>query len=253
MLHYVATTTGSAGTEQHGHGVVCCCCCWPVVILLMITMLTPSSLLSHSQLLTLAQLHAARGFRTSFHPMSSTCAYHLSTMPLAVVLMLVLSLGLLPAATHAQSGTLPPVNYTIPTFTYGPAFTSPATIAYLNTTYYAHTLPPLNLSWPVIKLAGVITLNGQYNTYATFMQQVYSFMVDLINAKGGVTITGQPHLISITWASDDSSTSMLLYLYQLWMNDPSYSLFLTPTQDQQLVQLNTLILGSNRTFFNLLC
>ena len=162
--------------------------------------------------------------------------------------VLVSLLALLPLTAHCQ--TMPPIYYSVPMNTYGPAFNNPAIIAHLNSTYYASSLPSLNLSWPVVQMAGVITLNGQYNTYATFMQQLYSFMVDMINAKGGVVVDGVPHLVSITWASDDSSSPMLLYLYQLWMNDPQYSIFLTPTQDPQMIVLNSLLLGSNRTFFN---
>ena len=169
-------------------------------------------------------------------------------MPLTALVLLLISLSVLPPTARCQ--TMPFVNYSLPMTTYGPTFTNPAAVAHLNATYYGGSLPSLDLSWPVVKMAGVITLNGQYSTYATFMQQLYSFMVDMINAKGGVTVAGVPHLVSITWASDDSSSPLLLYLYQLWMNDPSYSIFLTPTQDPQMLVLNTLMLASNRTFFN---
>ena len=182
--------------------------------------------------------------------MPATLQRHSLAMSLVRFAMLAFVLAVVPLCAHSQA--MPPVNYTIPATTYGPAFTAPAMIAHLNTTYYGSSLPSLDLSWPVIRMAGVITLSGQYNTYATFMPQVYSFMVDMINAKGGVVVDGVPHLLSITWASDDSSTPLLLHLYQQWMNDPQYSIFLAPSQDPQLVALNSLILGSNRTFFNLL-
>ena len=171
------------------------------------------------------------------------------TRLLPSALFLLSSLLLLPSM-YAQS--LYPIAYNIPMTTYGPGFTHPATVAYLNATYYNGSLPTLNTSWPVIKMAGVITEAGQYNVYATFFPQMHSFMVDMINAKGGVVVNGVPHLISFTWASDDSSTWVLNYLYARWMNDPSYTLYLLPLQDAQLQALNPLIIGSNRTFFNFL-
>ena len=66
-------------------------------------------------------------------------------------------------------------------------------------------------------------------------------------------VNGVPHLVSVTWASDDSSMWVLEYLYTQWMNDPSYSLFLFTGQDAQLQSHSIqVIVGSNRTFFNFL-
>ena len=144
-----------------------------------------------------------------------------------------------------------PVNYSLPTYTFGPAFSNPTAIARLNSTYYGGTLQPVNLSWPVIRMAGVITLNGADNTYGAAMKQAYQFSVDLINAKGGVTVNNTPHTISVTWASDDSSLSLLLYLYGQWLSDPTYTLYLAPTQDDQFEALLPLMRQSNATFFNL--
>ena len=163
---------------------------------------------------------------------------------LCASLAVVLSCSALPAAA------LPAVSYHVPTYTYGPAFVKPAAVDALNSTYYSGALPALNLSWPVIKLAGVITLNGQYNTLATLFQTIYMFFVDMINAHGGILVAGTPHLLSITWASDDSSMAYLEYLYAQWMNDPQYTAYLSPQQDPQLQALNALIVGSNRTFIN---
>ena len=145
---------------------------------------------------------------------------------------------------------LPSIAYNVPMYQYGPSFVRPAIVAELNSTYYNNSLPSLNLSWPVIKLAGTITLNGQYNLLGAGFQQVYSFMVDMINAHGGVVINSTAHLLSVTWASDDSSMAYLEYFYTQWMNDPSFTAYISPQQDPQLEVLNSLILGSNRTFLN---
>ena len=171
--------------------------------------------------------------------------------PLTPTLVL-LSILVLLMASRSYSQPTYPIHFNIPMTTYGPTFTHPAMVAYLNSTYYNSALPALNSSWPVIKMAGVVTQQGQYNTYAALFPQIYSFMVDMVNAKGGVSVDGVPHLISITWASDDSSMWVLEYLYTQWMNDPSYTLFLLPVQDAQLVALNSVIVNSNRTFFNFL-
>ena len=144
-----------------------------------------------------------------------------------------------------------PVNYSLPQYTFGPPFSNPSAIARLNATYYGGSLQPVNLSWPVIRMAGVITLTGADNTYGANMQQAYQFSVDLVNAKGGVAVGGVPHLISVTWASDDSSLSLLKYLYNDWLNDPQYTIFLAPTQDDQFQALLPLMRQSNATFLNL--
>ena len=155
---------------------------------------------------------------------------------------------LLSCSTHSVS--LPIADYNIPTYMYGPTFTNLAAVATLNSSYYNSSLPTLNLSWPVIKLAGVITTSGQYSALGTMFQSIYCFMVDMINAHGGIVVNGVPHLLSITWASDDSSMPYMEYLYTQWLNDPSYTAYIAPQQDPQLQSLNALIVGSNRTFLN---
>ena len=162
-----------------------------------------------------------------------------------------LCLFLLVGALSVAPTVALPVNYSLPMYTFGPHFSGPAAITRLNNTYYGGTLLPVNLSWPVIRMAGVITLTGADNTYGFNMQQAYQFSVDMVNAKGGVVVNGVPHLISVTWASDDSSLSLLLYLYTQWLNDPTYSLYLAPTMDDQFQALLPLMRESNATFFNL--
>ena len=165
-------------------------------------------------------------------------------LPLSLVTMLLMGCSI------RSTLSLPVAKYRIPTYTFGPNFTNPTAVAYINATYYNGSLPTLDISWPVIKLAGVITTNGQYDALGTMFQQIYSFMVDSINARGGIVVNGTAHLLSITWASDDSSMSYLDYLYTQWMNDPQYTAYIAPQQDPQLQSLNSLIVGSNRTFLN---
>ena len=157
---------------------------------------------------------------------------------------LVILLSIAPTSASA-------VNYSLPVYTFGPQFSNPAAITRLNSTYYAGSLVHVNLSWPVIRMAGVITLTGADNTYGSNMQQAYQFSVDMVNAKGGVVVNGVPHLISVTWASDDSSLTLLLYLYGMWLDDPQYTLYLAPTIDDQLQALLPMMRESNAVFFNL--
>jgi hypothetical protein len=153
---------------------------------------------------------------------------------------------------HLHSFALASSSFSIPFHTWGPQPINSTSVQLVNTTVYNGTLPPVNYSLPVLRLAGVITQTGAYTTNTPLISQVYPFMIDMINMKGGVVYNNQSYLLSLTWATDDSSPNYLQLLYSTWLNDPTIALFLAPATDLQYQILLPLIQATNRTFMNLI-
>ena len=130
---------------------------------------------------------------------SSSPLFHL-----LVVLVLVLLLGL-NGSMMARGCT----DYAIAYTTWGPHFVNPDAVQRINASLYAGALPPVDYSLPTLRLAGVITLEGEYSEFALDSQMLFSWMLDAINMKGGVRVANQSYLVSLTWTSDDSSLPYL--------------------------------------------
>ena len=185
----------------------------------------------------------------SLHLLGASSASHPHwPSPLPTLLFHLLSVFVLllfltpPLALHAS--------YT-PTFTvWGPSPIDPTAVQRVNSSLYNSTLPPVDYSRPILRLAGVITLLGDQSTYSDLVQSTYAWMLDSINMRGGLTVNGQPHLLSLTWTSDDSSLAYLSLLYSAWMADPTIALLLAPSTDVQLQSLLPLLYASNRTIFD---
>ena len=152
------------------------------------------------------------------------------------------------------SSSTPISSFSIPITTYGPAFANPAGVARVNATIYGGRLPCPDLSLPVLSIATAITLTGAYDAYAAILLDVLPFIVDMINAHGGLFFNGSQYLLAATWASDDSSDDFLQLLYSEWLNDPSnrYFLFLMPPTQQQQVTVFPLMEGTNRMWTSIL-
>ena len=163
------------------------------------------------------------------------------------ILIFVISMLFFCSSASASSST-----FSIPFHTWGPQPINSTRVQFVNSTLYNGSLAPVNYSLPVLRLAGVITQTGAYTTNTALISQVYPFMIDMINMKGGVVYNNQSYLLSLTWATDDSSPNYLQLLYSTWLNDPSIALFLAPTTDYQYQTLLPLIQATNRTFMNLI-
>ena len=170
-----------------------------------------------------------------------------SCIRLASLLLLLFLLTCFPAAS-----SLPISSFSIPFTTYGPSFANPTAVTRVNATIYQGRLPYPDLSLPVLSIATTLTLTGPYNAYASILLNALPFVVDMINAHGGLFFNGSRYLLSLTWASDDSSDNLLKSLYSQWLNDPSYFLFLMPPTQQQQVTVWPLVQGTNRTWTSIL-
>ena len=151
------------------------------------------------------------------------------------------------AVIQASSGV-----FSIPFKTWGPLPINATQVQLVNASVYNNSLPPVNYSLPVLRLAGVITQTGAYTSNTALAQQIYPFMVDMINMRGGVKLNNQSYLLSLTTASDDSSPNYLQLLYSTWLSDPTISLFLSPTTDDQYKILLPMMQATNRTWINML-
>jgi hypothetical protein len=172
--------------------------------------------------------------------------FHIHNLSILRVLFLSLML-IFSSSALASSST-----FSIPFHTWGPQPINSTLVQLVNSTVYNGSLAPVNYSLPVLRLAGVITQNGAYTTNTALISQVYPFMIDMINIKGGVVYKNQSYLLSLTWATDDSSPDYLQLLYSTWLNDPTIAVFLPPTTDYQYQILLPLIQATNRTFMNLI-
>ena len=160
---------------------------------------------------------------------------------------------LLSCLSHLLVTSSTPISsFSIPFTTYGPAFADPAAVARVNATIYGGRLPYPDLSLPVLNIATSLTLTGSNGAFASVMLQALPFAVDMINSHGGLVYNDTRYLLTITWASDDSSDAFLQLLYSQWLNDPSYFLFLMPPTQEQQVTVWPLVEGTNRTWTSIL-
>ena len=167
---------------------------------------------------------------------------------LRALLLALCALRLSLPATSASTIT----SFSIPFSTYGPQLVNPTRVQRVNETLYNGTLPPIDYTLPTLRIAGTLTQTGAYTTNTALMSSVYPFMVDMINAKGGVLYNGSTYLLSLTYTSDDSSPNYLQLIYSQWLNDPTIAVLLTPTNDDQFKQLLPLIQGTQRVWMNFL-
>lgn len=122
----------------------------------------------------------------------------------------------------------------------------------INMTYFGGSLPVMNYSWPVLKIASSLSLSGATSAFGNSLRNfVYPFYVDMINLQGGIVIQGQNHLLQIVVADDESSTQLMRLLYSSWIADPSIALLITPQFDSMQRLLNPMIAASGRFWFNL--
>ena len=174
-------------------------------------------------------------------PSTSLSILHL----LPTLVSLLLFLLSLPTASAASIS-----NFSIPFSTWGPQPINSTRLAHVNATVYNGTLPPVNYSLPTLRLAGTLTVTGTYTTNTALMQLCYPFMIDMINARGGVLYNGSNYLLSLTYTSDDSSPNYLQLIYSQWLNDPTIAVLLTPANDDQFKQLLPLMQGTQRVWMN---
>jgi hypothetical protein len=106
--------------------------------------------------------------------------FHIHNLSILRVLFLSLML-IFSSSALASSST-----FSIPFHTWGPQPINSTLVQLVNSTVYNGSLAPVNYSLPVLRLAGVITQNGAYTTNTALISQVYPFMIDMINIKGGV-------------------------------------------------------------------
>ena len=63
--------------------------------------------------------------------------------------------------------------YTLPSTTYGPTAINQTAWQRVNSTVYNGTLPSVNFSLPVLKMAGVVTALGSDTTNTALLKQMY--------------------------------------------------------------------------------
>ena len=166
-------------------------------------------------------------------------------------LLLFLLLALFAVSIPSTSAS--PV-YTIPSWTFGPSPRNGTLMQVINQTVFAASLPTVDYaSLPVIRYVGTVSLTGSSSEYGPqFLDTIYPFWTDLINLRGGITIAGQQFLVQMTVSDDQSSPSLMQYLYSQWLADPANLIFMAPLDDVMQKAINPMMVASNRTWFNML-
>ena len=197
----------------------------------------------------LPRLSASYSFAMSYAPPSCPPLPVMTSWPPSLLLLLFITI---PSFLHSSSLVFSQAaNFSIPFTTWGPLPINNTGVEWVNATVYNGTLPPVNYSLPTLRLAGVITQTGAYTANTALFNQILPFMLDVINMKGGVQLNNQSYLLSLTWVDDGSSSQYLQLLYSQWINDPTIAVLLSPPTNEQYQILLSLMQATNRTWLNL--
>ena len=133
-----------------------------------------------------------------------------------------LALALSALCSPAASGTF---------ITYGPGIVSPAGYGALLAVYSSGHVP-YNSSAPTISVG--LSLSLSTDPTLSGMDQALQFAVELVNFRGGVSVSGQQHYLSLTYADDGGSSVQAQSLYGSMLSWHNQSAFLAPSSDAQL-------------------
>ena len=136
-----------------------------------------------------------------------------------------------------------PIDY----ITYGPGVVSPMGVAYLLADHNASYVPR-NASSPTINIGLSLSL-GQ-NSLLTNMDIVLQFIVDLVNFRGGMTINGERHYLSITYATDGASDELTQYIYEDMYLSGQYALYLAPVGDGLVQSLSSFLASTQSLVYS---
>ena len=115
--------------------------------------------------------------------------------------------------------------------TYGPGIVSPAGYGALLAVYSSGHVP-YNASAPAVSVG--LSLSLSTDPTLSGMDQALQFAVELVNFRGGVSVSGQQHYLSLTYADDGGSSVQAQSLYGSMLSWHNQSAFLAPSSDAQL-------------------
>ena len=157
---------------------------------------------------------------------------------LSLLLLVVVS-----AARPAQAALSPLIPYT----TLGPGVVSEGGVAALLANYNASYVP-YNASYPTVALGLSLPLvaNSVVEGAAPFL----AFMVDLTNFRGGVSVLGEQHYLSVTYTTDGNSPELCAIVYDDLIQSGDFTMLFAPAGDALLQAVSPMLNGSGVTLFS---
>ena len=136
-----------------------------------------------------------------------------------------------------------PIRY----ITYGPGVVSQLGVAYLLEAYNTSYVPR-NTSAPTISIG--LSLSLGEDSLLTGMDVAIQYIVDLVNFRGGINVTGVLHYLSITYATDGASEELTQYIYQDMYASGEYALYMAPEGDGLLQSLSSFLSSTQSLMFS---
>ena len=131
----------------------------------------------------------------------------------------------------------------LPYVTLGPGVVSAGGVAYLQQGYPLGYVAR-NATAPTLSIGLSLSL-GVSATLAG-LDTVLAYIVDAVNFRGGFNVSGVPHYLSITYATDDGSAELTKAVYADLEASGKYPLYLAPQGDELLQSLSP-FLASTQT------
>ena len=136
----------------------------------------------------------------------------------------------------------------IPYITLGPGIVNQFGVATL-ADVYSYGEVARNASYPTLSLA--LTLSLDINLSLDPFVEVFQFIVDLTNFRGGIIFQGQPHYVSITYTNDGASPTLAAIVYNDLLNSGKYVLLMSPIGDAMMKAVTPLLPLYNATMFSI--
>ena len=137
-----------------------------------------------------------------------------------------------------------PINY----ITYGPGVVNPLGVEYLLAAYNTSYVPR-NASSPTVNIG--LSMSLGVDALLNGMDVVIQYMVDAVNFRGGITIGGVPHYVSITYATDGGSTELTQYIYEDMYSSGQYAAYIAPMGDDLLQSLSSFLTSTQSVLYSI--
>lgn len=85
---------------------------------------------------------------------------------------------------------------------------------------------------PVIRLGAAVSLSGRYAQGGRYLRDGYQLAIELINARGGVVVAGEPRQLQLTYLDDMSEASLATAIVEKMVSEDGVQLLLGPYSTQ---------------------
>ena len=178
--------------------------------------------------------------RMAWPPLASSLLLPLLSMDLCLSLLLLQLSMVLPLALPASAALSPLIPYT----TLGPGVVdadgTASLLAHWNASYV-----PRNASYPTVSIG--LSLPITSTSIVQGATDLLAMLVDVTNFRGGVSIQGQPHYLSITYTTDGDSPELCAIVYDDLITSSQFAMLVAPAGDALLQAVLPKLANSSAT------